>query len=387
MLYRKLGNTGLDVSVLGFGCMRLPVEGGAQLATDVFDPSKPIDEKLATSLIYSAIDAGVNLFDSAYGYHGGQSEVFLGKALAGRRESVMVSTKLPTWFVETAADFDKYLDEQLIRLNTNYLDIYMLHGLNRLTWDKVKKLNVLAFLDRIVREGRVRHVGFSFHGEINVFREIIDAYDWGMCLIQYNYFDEQFQAGRAGLEYAASKGVGVIAMEPLRGGKLTTAIPPEIQSIWQSADTQRTPAEWALRWVWNHSELASALSGMNSVEQLTENLRIAADAMPGTLNAGDLKVIGRVRDTYSKMLKVPCTHCAYCLPCPSGVNIPMNFSLYNDTFMFHDSEISRMLYTRMLAPEVRASNCSECAECESRCPQNINVIEELKKVHVRLSEE
>ena len=386
MLYRKLGKTGRKVSVLGFGCMRLPLRHGVEKATDVFDSGKPIDEDQATAMIHYAIEQGVNYFDTAYPYHGGQSETFLGKALSGYRDRVMLATKSPIWLVQTAGDFDRFLDEQLGKLSTSYVDFYLLHSLGRQSWQRMKDLGALEFLRRIRQDGRARYVGFSFHDDVKIFKEIVDGYDWAMCQIQYNYFDEHYQAGKEGLRYAASKGLGVVVMEPLRGGKLTGAIPAEVQGLWDSAAQRRTPAEWALRWVWNHPEVSTALSGVSAMAQIEENILIADNAAPNSLTPAHLELIDRVRRTYRSMVKIDCTGCAYCVPCPNGVDIPLNFSLYNDTFIFKDSEIAYMMYTHFVAPEQRASNCAECGECEEHCPQHLEIREELKKVHQRLTQ-
>jgi predicted aldo/keto reductase-like oxidoreductase len=386
MLYRKLGKTGCEVSILGFGCMRLPMKGGSQSAADRFDPNKFIDEELAIELLHYAQVNGVNYFDTAYPYHSGKSEPLLGKAVKGFREKILIATKLPSWMAKAPEDFEKFLGEQLQRLDTPYIDFYLLHGLGRQTWTKMKEMGALSFLDRILKDGRVRFAGFSFHDDARIFKEIVDAYDWSLCQIQYNYLDRKYQAGQEGLEYAAGKGLGVVVMEPLRGGRLavTGQIPEKVQTIWDSAPKNRSPAEWALRWVWNHPEVATALSGMNSMAQLQENLKIAAEGRAHSLSAEDLVLIDRVTETYQKMLTIDCTSCSYCLPCPQGVNIPHNFRLYNDHHMFKDQEINFLLYNRMTAPEQRASNCSECGECEARCPQHIKIIEGLKKVHSSL---
>ena len=285
MLYRKLGKTGCDVSVLGFGCMRFPIVGGAG-AVDLFDPSKPINEEEAGAMIRYAVEHGVNYFDTAYPYHGGQSETFVGRRLRPYREKVFVATKLPAWLVQGSRDFERFLGEQLERLDTGYIDFYLLHGLNRQLWAGMKELGVLDFLDKIQADGRIRYAGFSFHDDVKIFREIVDSYDWAISQIQYNYFDEYYQAGKNGMNYAASKGAGVVIMEPLRGGKLTDRIPERIQKLWDSAPVKRTPAEWALRWVWNHPEVSTVLSGMSSMAQLIENIRIAEDAGAGTLSWG-----------------------------------------------------------------------------------------------------
>lgn len=385
MQYRTLGKSDCEVSVLGFGCMRLPMLDSTR-AVDRFDPNKAIDEEEATRMIHYAIDHGINYFDTAYVYHGGKSETLLGKALKAHRDGVMIATKLPTWLAQTPDDFDRFLDEQLKKLETEYIDLYLLHGLNRAVWQKMMEMDVLGFLDKILSDGRVRYAGFSFHDDVKIFKEIIDSYQWTFCQIQYNYFDENYQAGREGIEYAAAKGIGVVVMEPLRGGKLTDKMPEEIQALWDSAETRRTPAEWALRWVWDHEEVSIALSGMSTMSQLMENIKIAEDAYTGSLSEKELKLIGKVRASYRRMLKIDCTGCAYCMPCPSGVNVPLNLSLYNDMFMFKDSEVNVLLYNHMLSPEQRASNCSECGECEDQCPQHIEIREELKNVHKRLGQ-
>ncbi len=385
MLYRKLGASGCEVSVLGFGCMRFPMLGSSS-AVDIFDASKPIDEEESTKMIGYAIEHGINYFDTAYPYHGGQSETLLGKTLKGDRDKVMIATKLPVWLVENSNDFDRLLDEQLQRLRTDCIDFYLLHSMNRPAWYRMKEMGALSFLDKIIADGRARYVGFSFHDDVEIFKEIVDGYEWTLCQIQYNYFDENYQAGRDGLEYAAAKGLGVVVMEPLRGGKLTDRIPAEIQTLWDSAPRRRTPAEWALRWVWNHPQVSTSLSGMSSMDQLMENIKIANDANPGSLSAEELGLIQKVTETYRKMLKIDCTSCAYCMPCPNGVDIPLNFSLYNDVFMFKDADLNITLYNRMLSPEQKAANCAECGECEEKCPQHIDIIEELKNVDQRLAE-
>jgi predicted aldo/keto reductase-like oxidoreductase len=384
MLYRKLGENGPKVSILGFGCMRLPIKNGSQRAADRFDPTKTIDEEKATELVHYALNQGVNYFDTAYPYHSGKSEPFLGKAVRDHREKLMIATKLPAWLIQGQNDFDKFLSEQLQRLDTGYLDFYLLHGLGRQTWSKMKELGAFEFLDRIQADGRARRVGFSFHDDVRLFKEIVDAYDWALCQIQYNYLDRDYQAGREGLEYAASRGLGVVVMEPLRGGRLADPIPGEVQALWDSAPEKRSAVEWALRWVWNHPQVSIALSGMNSMDQLQENIEIASQAGPNSLSPSDLDLIDRVTGTYKKMLKIDCTACAYCMPCPQGVNIPQNLRLYNDLFLFNDPENTAFFYNRMLSPEQRAANCTECGECEERCPQHLGIREEMKKVHEAL---
>ncbi|MBN2720216.1 MAG: aldo/keto reductase [Proteobacteria bacterium] len=384
MKYRELGKTGEKVSVLGFGCMRLPILGGSDNPYDTLNPEKFIDEEKAGQMIRYAFDKGINYFDTAYRYHTGQSEVFLGRALRSIREKVLIASKLPVWMVESPDDFDRILDEQLNRLNTDYLDVYLLHGLSGKHWEKVRDLGVMDFLERARADGRIRHHGFSFHDRPEVFREIVDYAPWDVCLIQYNYLDVEFQAGRAGLEYASEKGIGVMVMEPLRGGKLAGRVPPAVLEEWAKTTTRRSPVQWAFLWLWDQPQVCMALSGMSSIDQLEENIRIAGEAGAGILREEDKDIIRRVREIYLSRSKVGCTGCGYCLPCPSGVNIPWNLSLYNNRFMFDEEELSAMIYNHIIPPGERAFNCVECGRCETLCPQKIPIMRELKNVEKTL---
>jgi uncharacterized protein len=375
MLYRKFGKTNEMVSILGFGCMRLPLLPGG-------DPSK-IDEVLATNLIRYAIDEGVNYIDTAYPYHGtgmgsgGQSEPFVGRVLKdGYREKVKIATKLPSWLIKTRADMDRILNEQLQRLQTDYIDFYLVHALNSTSWKKLKELGIGEFLDQAISDGRIKYAGFSFHDKQETFHEIVDWYDWSFCQIQYNYLDEEFQAGKKGLTYAAQKGLGLTIMEPLRGGKLATNLPTTVQDVFNNADNVRTPAEWALRWVWNHPDVSLLLSGMNSMEQVVENIKIAQNAEVNSFTEKENEVIEQAKNVFKQRVKVNCTGCGYCMPCSSGVNIPGCFTFYNNYHMFGQEE----MYLRLLQPGQRASNCIECGECETHCPQSIAIREELKGV-------
>jgi len=352
--------------------MRLPVR----------DSKKDIDEEEAFQMVRYAMDHGINYFDTAYSYHEGKSETFLGKALKGYRDKVLLATKLPVKKVKGREDFHRFSDEQFGRLDTDYLDVYLLHGLNRPVWHKMKALGVLEFLDQMRADGRARYVGFSFHDDVKIFKEIVDSYDWALCQIQYNYFDEHYQAGREGMAYASSKGLGIVVMEPLRGGQLADLVPPEVQSIWDSAEKKRSPAEWGLRWVWSHLEVSTVLSGMSSLGQVKENIRSADDGNPDLLSEKELSIIQQAKEAYKGMLRIGCTGCAYCMPCQSGVNIPMSFTLYNDMFMFKKPERTIKRYN--MTPEQMASHCTECGECEERCPQHIEIIDELKIVHQTL---
>jgi uncharacterized protein len=382
LLYRKYGKTNEQVSVLGFGCMRLPVIGG--------DPTN-IDEEKAIKMIRHAIDEGVNYIDTAYPYHGtgmangGASEPFVAKVLKdGYRERVKLATKLPSWLIKTRADMDTYLNEQLERLETDTIDFYLVHTLGSHTWPVLLAAGITEFLDQAKKDGRIKHAGFSFHERVGLFKEIVDYYDWSFCQIQYNYLDENYQAGKEGLEYAAKKGLGIAIMEPLRGGKLVDNLPEEALNFFAQADVKRTPAEWALRWVWNHPEVSVVLSGMSAMDQVTENIKVAEAAQANSLTAKELKIIDQVKTIFKERIKVNCTACAYCMPCPAGVNIPGCFTVYNDYSVFggtpETKERFRFTYNFRLGAAALASKCVECGKCESHCPQEIAIRQELKNV-------
>ncbi|NLG98743.1 MAG: aldo/keto reductase [Chloroflexi bacterium] len=365
MQYRKFGKLDWQVSALGFGCMRLPILEGK---------SGNINQSEAARMIHYAIDQGVNYIDTAYGYHEKMSEVMVGKALqGGYRQKVRLATKLPVWLVEESADFDKLLNEQLGKLQTDYVDFYLFHAMNRNSWEKVLRLNLLERAEAAVADGRVRHIGFSFHDTLDVFKEMIDGYDkWDFCQIQYNYVDVENQAGTAGLKYAASKGLAVVIMEPLLGGKLARDI-PALEPIWNSAPEKRTPADWALQWLWNQPEVSVVLSGMSTMQQVEENIASASASGVGSLSPEAVEMINTVRETLNTLSPIPCTKCEYCLPCPNGVNIPRNFAVYNEGAMYHDHESARNTYKNWVKEEENASHCLQCQECESKCPQKIAI--------------
>ncbi|MDD3225559.1 MAG: aldo/keto reductase [Clostridium sp.] len=380
MLYRKLGKTNEKVSALGFGCMRLPVIDG--------DGTR-IDEKEATQMIHSAIDRGLNYVDTAYPYHGkggaegGESEPFIGRALKdGYRKKVNLATKLPSWLIKTREDMDKYLNKQLERLQTDRIDFYLLHALSAERWDKLEKLGVKEFLDSAIKDGRIRYAGFSFHDKIDVFKRIVDSYHWSFCQIQYNYLDEYNQAGTEGLKYAADRGLGVVIMEPLRGGRIVRNLPEKAKAVFDKAKIKRSPAEWGLRWVWNHPEVSVVLSGMSIKENVEENLKIADEAKANSLTEEEIKIVDNVKNIFKDRIKVNCTGCEYCMPCPAGVNIPKNFSCYNEysTFVTEETkEELKNIYSRLDEAE-RADKCLKCGKCEKACPQGIKIREELEKV-------
>lgn len=373
MQYRQFGKCDFKVSTLGFGCMRLPILDG--------DEGK-INEPKAIELIRYAIDNGVNYIDTAYPYHKGMSEITTGKALKdGYREKVKLATKLPAWLINTYEDFDKYLNEQLEKLQTDHIDCYLLHALNKRTWGKIRDLGVVKFIEGALKDGRIKQIGFSFHDELNLFKEIVDYYDWDFCQIQYNYMDENYQAGLEGLNYAAARGMAVIIMEPLRGGKLVKNPPKDVLDLWNSADVKRTPASWALTWILNKPEVTLLLSGMGKMEEITENLKICSDARPNTLTEAELKLVDAVKEKYISFTKVGCTACGYCMPCPAGVNIPSNFNLYNEAFKYNDVGASKFAYERFMPDDAKANVCVDCGQCEEACPQNLPIREHLKSVH------
>lgn len=372
MQYRKFGKCDFEVSALGYGCMRFPIVEG--------DNGK-INEEEAIKLLRYAIDNGVNYVDTAYPYHKGTSEIVVGKALKdGYRERIKLATKLPAWLTNTYEDFDKYLNEQLKKLDTEYIDFYLLHALDKETWHKIKDLGVLKFVDKALADGRIKHIGFSFHDDIETFKEIVDAYDWTFCQIQYNYMDEDFQAGTEGLKYAAAKGLAVVIMEPLRGGKLAQTPPEGVQEIFNRAKVKRTPAEWGLSFVWNHPEVTVVLSGMGEMNQVIENMKTADKVAPNSLTEEELNIIEDVKKKYDELTMVKCTGCEYCLPCPSGVVIPRNFSLYNDAVMFNKLDEYKTMYQERMPEKARASKCVECGKCETLCPQHLSIRKYLKDV-------
>lgn len=376
MRYQKMTARGPEASILGFGCMRLPTIGGNE---------GNINEPEATRLLHTAIERGINYVDTAYPYHQGHSEPWLGRALAGGyREKILLATKLPSWAIQTRADCDRYLNEQLTRLQTSQIDFYLLHCLKRDWWENLKRAGVFSFLDAALKDGRIRHAGFSFHDDYPLFEEVVQAYDWTFCQIQLNYMDEAVQAGVKGLKFAARRGLAVVAMEPLRGGSLVKPLPADIQSLWDGAPVRRPLVEWAFRWVWNHPEVNVLLTSVNEPRQLEENLALAAQAQPNSLTAEELALIAQVRARLSGRGPVPCTVCGYCQPCPQGVAIPRILNFYNDRYIYEDRRGPSTAYQVLLSPEQQATRCNECGECEEACPQQIPIREMLKKSHQEL---
>jgi len=373
MLTRKNQKNGDELSILGFGCMRFPTKAGG------------LDEPRAIAMIRDSIEKGVNYFDTAYIYHAGKSESILGKALSGGyREKVKIATKLPSFLVKTMDDTKKIFAKQLTRLQTDYIDYYLLHMLtDKPSFDRLAELGVMSWLEELKKKGSIRNIGFSFHGGKTDFEQIITAYPWDFCQIQYNYMDENNQATRAGLMLASGMGIPVMVMEPLRGGKLVTHLPQEVSKAFKDFNKDRSPAEWALRWIWNHPEVNVVLSGMSDENQIADNIRIASEAAPNTLTPEEIAVFDRVKKVMQEKTKINCTACGYCMPCPAGVDIPACFSHYNDKYLTNDKSVRSRYFQSLGALSAKpayASKCIGCGKCESHCPQNIAIRQQLKLV-------
>ena len=362
---------GLEVSALGLGAMRLPTLGG---------PPARVDEEAAIRLVQEAVRLGVSYLDTAWVYHGGQSELIVGRALRGGfRPRVQLATKSPVWEVEAEGDWERILDQQLRKLETDRIDFYLLHALDAGRWEKVQRLRGIGALERARADGRIGHIGFSFHGPFDDFEKILAGYDWEFTQIQLNYLDQAFQAGVPGLRRAAERGVGVVVMEPLRGGALAR-IPPAVGEILGRSGRAWSPAEWALRWVWSQPGVVTVLSGMGTLEQLAENVAAAEVAVP--LGGEELRLVEAARAAYQEKMAVPCTTCGYCQPCPNEVAIADVFNAWNSALMFDDRAGAARIYDRFLVKEgAGADRCEECGDCEPRCPQHISIGEKLQQAH------
>lgn len=369
MQYRTFNKTGQKVSLLGMGTMRLP------LAED-----GKVDRQEAISMIRHSIDEGINYVDTAYMYHDGESEKIVGEALKdGYREKVLLADKMPVWLAKDEEKMRAMFDEQLERLDVDVIDMYLVHNITVPVWKRAQKFNLMSFLEEKQAEGKIKHIGFSFHDELSLFKEVIDAYPWDFCQIQLNYMDKDFQAGEEGLRYAASKNIPVIVMEPLKGGKLTDVLPRTVDALWQQAEVQRTPAEWAFRWVANHPEVMTILSGMSAPQQLSENLRILSEAEADSLSDNELAVIDQVSAEYNKLIQYSCTACKYCMPCPKKIDIPTAINFYNEWFLYEGNPKIKADYPVWLTEGRRASDCVACKACEGHCPQHLPISEIMKK--------
>ncbi|WP_029320649.1 aldo/keto reductase [Butyrivibrio sp. AE3004] len=368
MKYRK-NRQGGDISILGYGCMRFTKSGTG------------IDMEKAEKEIMKAYELGVNYYDTAYIYPG--SEVAIGEIFEKNhiREKIQIATKLPQYLITNRAAIDKYFNEQLSRLRTDYIDYYLMHMLSDIeAWEKLKKLGIEDWIKEKKASGEIKHIGFSFHGNSKMFIEILNAYDWDFCQIQYNYLDEVSQAGREGLEAAGEKGVPVIIMEPLRGGKLVDQLPERAKKLIAADEKHRTAPELAFRWLWDQPQVTCVLSGMNSVQMIEENCRVASEVEVGEFTDKDFELIKNITDSINEHLKVGCTGCGYCMPCPRGVDIPSTFRCYNAMYM-DDKSSGRWEYMRIVGMRKNPglpSQCVACGKCESHCPQHIHIIEELK---------
>ncbi len=397
MNYREMGSLGWKVSALGFGAMRLPV-----------DPeTREVIEEDAIKMIRYAIDNGVNYVDTAYPYHDGKSEIIVGKALQdGYREKVTLTTKLPMWLVKETSDFDRYLSEQIERLQSTP-DIYLFHGLNKGRLEKIKELNLIEKMKDARANGLFKFIGFSFHDGLDIFKEIIDYFDWDCCQIQLNYSDVNYQAGLSGLGYAAEKGIAVIIMEPLRGGKLTIPddkLPdvPEIKNVLDNAKIKRTMADWGLQFLWNRPEVSVVLSGMSNLQQVKENVRSASNSGIGSLSEEELAIIKNLQKAFKNYQLIPCTSCGYCMPCPNGVSIKNVIYVLNELAYWGENGRQRIafFYDRMAKSQEELEKkisegeeadgsavlCIECGECLDKCPQQIDIPEYMKKAVAILSE-
>ncbi len=369
MEYRK-NRKGEPISILGYGCMRF--------STNI----RGIDIDKTEKEIMKAYEMGVNYFDTAYVYSG--SEAALGEILErnGIREKVNIATKLPQYLVGSRAALDKYFEEELKRLRTTYVDYYLMHHMTAMNqWDKLEAVGIREWIAEKKKSGQIRNIGFSYHGNTEDFIGILDAYDWDFCQIQYNYVDEHTQAGKRGLDHAAEKGIPVVIMEPLRGGKLVNLLPQKAKDLIAAAPTGYTPAEYGLRWLWNQPEVTCVLSGMNSLEMVEENCRIASSAEAGSFTEEDFEVIEKVKEIIRETELVGCTGCRYCMPCPKGVDIPALFRSYNLTALEGKFE-ARFGYAQTVGLKkdpAFATQCIECGKCEQHCPQNIPIRKMIKE--------
>lgn len=374
MNYRK-DKYGNDISILGYGCMRFKRTGGR------------IDIEKAKNQIIAAYNSGVNYFDTAYIYPG--SEAALGEIFeqTGIRKKIYIATKLPHYLIKTEQDFEKYFSEQLSRLKTDYIDYYLIHMLTDTdTWERLKSLGIIGWIEQKMRSGAIRQIGFSYHGGSEMFCRLVDAFDWDFSMIQYNYMDENSQAGRRGLKYASSKGLPVMIMEPLRGGRLVNNLPGEAMRIFGSYQKQRTPAEWAFKWLWDQPEVTCVLSGMNSQEMIADNVNAASSSFAGELSDSDRQMLGRIVSAINKHMKVGCTGCGYCIPCPKNVDIPGCFAAYNRRFSdgWFTSLKEYFMCTALRRTSSAASNCVGCGKCKQHCPQKIDIPAELNNVKSKL---
>ena len=376
MKYRKFGKLGIEGSAFGLGCMRFNGEASGDSI---------IDEQKAISLIRRAIDGGVTYLDTAYVYLDRTSEIVLGKALLdGYRDRVTIATKMPMEAVHNRAEMEALLAEELKKLQTDHIDFYLMHGINREKWEYFKSIGAPRFFDDMKREGKIRYKCFSFHGPYDEFEFIINDWDWDMVQIQYNFMDVDNQAGTRGLKLAGRLGIPVVIMEGLLGGQLAKA-PENVQALYDAFPVKRSPVEWAFRWLCNHPEVATVLSGCNEASQIDDNLRIFDAVAPNCMTDDELKLMDDVRSAYLSRRKIGCTGCRYCMPCPNGVNIPGIFSAWNQMSLYNQNPKDNWGYGQIVLNGETADKCVACGACEAACPQHLGIIEALKQAQRELA--
>ncbi len=378
MLYRPFGRQGFDVSTFGMGCMRLPQKTEA-------DGTTHIDHEESIRMIRYAIDNGVNYLDTSCVYNNGESEQVIGEALQdGYRKKVHIATKVPPRILKQSNDeMREILEGSMKRLGVDFIDAYLIHHLDKVQWQRAKQLNVLDMMEKFKSEGLIGSVCFSYHGQLPTFRDIVNSYDWAMCQVQHNFLDGDREVTDEGINLAYEKGMAFVVMEPLRGGRLVNAT-PEVKALYETFPIKRSAAEWAFRYVYNYPQISCILSGVSTMEQLVENIAIFQNAYPNVMTPEEKKLIQDVKASYEKRIRVGCTGCEYCLPCPNNVPIPSIFSAYNKVYMFDDLAAGKRDYARASARHGGADRCIECGVCESHCPQSLNIIEELKNAHKML---
>lgn len=376
MKNRLIEKTNEKLSPLGFGAMRLPSKNGK------------IDREAGKKQIYHGIDNGINIIDTAAMYGAGDSEKFLGEVLQGEyKDKAKICTKLPIFQIKKYEQMEKTLDEQLERLQRDSIDYYLLHNVDLKNLRRLEKIDVFKFLEKAKKDGKIKHVGFSYHGKTNEFKEMVDSYPWDVIMVQFNYLDDNAQASIEGIKYASEKGIGIFVMEPLKGGILAGKMPEKAEEIFKKNNPQKTNAEWSFEWILNHPEITTVFSGMNSIEQIDENIAIAERITPNSLSDEDLKTIDEVKNVMKESLKINCSECGYCMPCPKGVNIPECIKIYNEKYLFDEKGLippSLMSYFTsvggILTEPSYAGLCNSCGKCVRKCPQHLNIPEELEKV-------
>ena len=389
MVKRLVKKNGDEIFPLGIGAMRLPTKNNS------------IDRESAQEFILYAIENGVNYIDTAYAYHGGESESFLGDllSLSGSdgvkyRDKIKLSTKLPSWMVRSREDMDAFLNEQLRKLQTDFIDYYYVHSVDLSTILRLKDLGLYEFLEKAKADGKISNIGFSYHGSPHEFKTLIDDFPWDMVLVQYNYLDVNAQAGIRGIQYAYENDIAVFVMEPLKGGLLAGELPLEVSALFDEVDSSKSSVDWALSWVFNQKEITCVLSGMGSLDQMKENMSIAERVEIGSLSDEEIDVLDKAQGIFNSMMKINCTGCGYCLPCPKGVNIPDCFNVYNEKYLFNKKAFGvlphamvnyYMVVGGITNKQASAGLCNHCGRCKRLCPQSIDIPNELDRVNQNLN--